>query len=129
MNSAQLRILISEAEIVASPSAMGAAITRDFPDGELVLVGILKGAFIFLADLARAIDRPVKMDLMGISSYGKGKTSSGQVQVTKDLDAPIEGAHVLIVEDTIDTGVTLSYLVGLLKNRKPLSIGIATLLT
>lgn len=121
-------IRISHAEIQARVSELGRQITSDYPDGDLVLIGILKGAFIFVADLARAIDRPVKMDFMGISSYGKGKTSSGEVRVTKDLDASIEGANVIIVEDIVDTGVTLSYLVGLLHNRKPRSIRIAALL-
>ena len=82
----------------------------------------------FVADLTRAIDRPLKLDFIGISSYGKGKTSSGEVKVTKDLDMQIEGANVLIVEDIVDTGVTLSYLVGVLNQRKPRAIRIAALL-
>lgn len=120
--------MISDAEIAKRIHELGAKITEDYKDGDLVLIGILKGAFIFVADLARAIDRPVRMDFMGISSYGKGKTSSGEVKVTKDLDASIEGANVIIVEDIVDTGVTLSYLIGLLHNRKPRSIRIAALL-
>jgi hypoxanthine phosphoribosyltransferase len=128
MNNPQLRVLISETEIKARVAELGAQITRDFKDGDLILVGILKGAFIFVADLARAIDRPVRMDFMGISSYGKSLTSSGEVRVTKDLDTSIEGANIIIVEDIVDTGVTLSYLIGLLHNRKPRSIRIAALL-
>jgi hypoxanthine phosphoribosyltransferase len=128
MNNPQLTVRISDVEIQKRVSALGAQITADYPDGDLILVGILKGAFIFLADLARAIRRPVRLEFMGISSYGKGKTSSGEVKVTKDLDASIEGAHVIIVEDIVDTGVTLNYLVGLLGNRKPKSIRIAALL-
>lgn len=120
--------MISDAEIAKRIHELGAKITADYKDGDLVLIGILKGAFIFVADLARAIDRPVRMDFMGISSYGKGKTTSGEVKVTKDLDASIEGANVIIVEDIVDTGVTLSYLIGQLHNRKPRSIRIAALL-
>ncbi len=128
MNNPQLRVLISDEEIQKRVTEIGAQITKDYKDGNLILIGILKGAFIFVADLARAIDRPVRMDFMGISSYGKGTTSSGEVRVTKDLDASIEGANVIIVEDIVDTGVTLSYLIGLLHNRKPRSIRIAALL-
>ena len=128
MNNPQLRVLISDEEIKQRVAAIGAQITKDYKDGDLILVGILKGAFIFVADLARAINRPVRMDFMGISSYGKGTTSSGEVRVTKDLDTSIEGANIVIVEDIVDTGVTLSYLIGLLHNRKPRSIRIAALL-
>jgi len=120
--------MISDAEIAKRIHELGAKITEDYKEGDLVLVGILKGAFIFVADLARAINRPVRLDFMGISSYGKGKTTSGEVKVTKDLDASIEGANVIIVEDIVDTGVTLSYLIGQLHNRKPRSIRIAALL-
>lgn len=128
MNNPQTRVLISAEEIQKRVAELGARITADYPAGNLILVGILKGAFIFTADLARAIHRPVRMDFMGISSYGKGTTSSGEVRVTKDLDSSIEGADIIIVEDIVDTGVTLSYLIGLLHNRKPRSIRIAALL-
>jgi hypoxanthine phosphoribosyltransferase len=128
MHNPQLTVRISDVEIQKRVAELGARITADYPDGDLILVGILKGAFVFLADLARAIHRPVRLEFMGISSYGKGKTSSGEVKVTKDLDASIEGAHVIIVEDIVDTGVTLNYLIGLLGNRKPASIRIAALL-
>lgn len=107
---------------------MGARIDADYPDGTLLLICILKGACYFLADLSRAIERDVLIDFMGISSYGRGQTSSGEVKITKDLDISIEGADVLIVEDIIDTGVTLHYLTGLLKQRKPKTVRIATLL-
>lgn len=128
MTNPTLRVLISDAEISKRIHEIGVQITADYKEGDLVLIGILKGAFIFVADLARVINRPVRMDFMGISSYGKGKSSSGEVKVTKDLDASIEGANVIIVEDIVDTGVTLSYLIGLLHNRKPRSIRIAALL-
>jgi hypoxanthine phosphoribosyltransferase len=107
---------------------MGQQITHDYPSGPLYLIAILKGAFMFLADLARAIKTPTRIEFIGISSYGKGKTSSGEVKVTKDLDVSIEGHDVLIVEDIVDSGVTLTYLLNVLEQRKPKSIRIATLL-
>lgn len=108
---------------------MGDQIARDYPGTKpIYLVGILKGACIFLSDLARAIPRPVRFDFMGISSYGKGKTSSGEVKVTKDLDITLEGNDILVVEDIVDTGVTLTYLLHLLAQRKPKSLKIAALL-
>jgi len=107
---------------------MGTAIDRDYPEGTLYLICILKGACFFLSDLARAIRRDTFIDFMGISSYGSGKTSSGQVRVTKDLDISVEGADLLIVEDIIDSGVTLNYLTQLLQQRHPRSVRIATLL-
>ena len=107
---------------------MGAQIDADYPEGPIYLIAILKGAFVFLADLARAIKTPTRVEFMGISSYGKGKTSSGEVKLTKDLDVSIEGHHVVIVEDIVDSGVTLSYLTGVIKQRRPKSVKIATLL-
>jgi hypoxanthine phosphoribosyltransferase len=123
-----LRPLLSEAQIQARIREMGARIDADYPDGTLYLICILKGACYFLADLSRAIKRDTFIDFMGISSYGKGKSSSGEVRITKDLDISLEGADVLIVEDIIDSGVTLNYLMGLLRQRKPRSIRIAALL-
>src|ERR1700679_3923552 len=123
-----LRPILSEAQIQARILEMGAQIDADYPDGTLFLICILKGACYFLADLSRAIKRDAFIDFMGISSYGRGKTSSGEVKITKDLDISLEGADVLIVEDIIDSGVTLNYLSGLLKQRKSKSVKIATLL-
>src|SRR5579863_7458712 len=123
-----LRTLISADKIQARIRELGKEIDRDYPDGTLYLICILKGATIFLADLARSIERDAFIDVMGIASYGKGKTSSGEVKVTKDLDISLEGADVLIVEDIIDSGVTLNYLTSLLKTRKPKSVRVATLL-
>ena len=123
-----LRPLLSEDQIQARILEMGAQIDADYPDGTLFLICILKGACYFLADLSRAIERDTFIDFMGISSYGRGQTSSGEVKVTKDLDISLEGADVLIVEDIIDSGVTLNYLTGLLKQRKPKTVRIATLL-
>src|SRR5580765_3469953 len=123
-----LRILLTEAQIQDRIRELGAQIDADYPTGDLHLVCILKGAYVFLADLARAIRRETFVEFMGISSYGKGKTSSGEVKVTKDLDNLIEGANVLIVEDIVDSGVTLTYLMQLLQQRRPRSLRIAALL-
>jgi hypoxanthine phosphoribosyltransferase len=123
-----LRPLLSEQQIQHRIIELGAQIDSDYPSGTLYLVCILKGACFFLADLARAIKRDAFIDFMGISSYGKGKSTSGEVKVTKDLDISIEGADVLIVEDIVDSGVTLNYLTHLLKQRHPKSIRIAALL-
>jgi hypoxanthine phosphoribosyltransferase len=123
------RVLLSSEQIQKRIQELGAAIDRDYPAGEPVyLIGVLKGACIFLADLARATKVPARIEFIGISSYGKGKGSSGQVRLTKDLDVPIEGHHVIVVEDILDTGLTLTYLVQLLKQRHPKSLRIATLL-
>jgi hypoxanthine phosphoribosyltransferase len=124
----KLRVLISSEKIQARIRELGEQISRDYPDGNLHLICILKGACFFLTDLARAMKRDVIVDFMGISTYGKGKTSSGEVKVTKDLDISIEGADVLIVEDVVDSGVTLNYLMHVLEQRKPRSIRIAALL-
>ena len=127
---AKIRVFITEDQLQARIREMAASIDADYPEsqGPLYLIAILKGAFIFLADLSRAIKRPVRIDFMGISSYGKGKTTSGEVKVTKDLDTVIEGADILIVEDICDSGVTLSYLIQLLRQRRPRSVRIAALL-
>lgn len=127
MSKTSLRVLLPAERIRARIQELGREIDRDYPDG-VYLVGILKGACIFLADLARAISRPVRLDFIGISSYGKGTSTSGEVKLTKDLDTSIEGADVLLVEDIVDSGVTLSYLVHVLEQRRPRSLRIAALL-
>src|ERR1043166_8150474 len=123
-----LRVLISAEQIQARIPEPGPEIDRDYPQGPVYLIAILKGACFFLADLARAMKTPARIEFIGISSFGKGKTSSGQVQLTKDLDAPIEGHHVIVVEDILDTGITLNYLTTLIAQRKPKSLRIVTLL-
>lgn len=128
MTDPTLRVLISDEKIRVRIREMGEQISRDYPDGTLHMICILKGACFFLTDLARAMTRDVHVDFMGISTYGKGKTSSGEVKVTKDLDISVEGADILIVEDIVDSGVTLNYLMHLLDQRKPKSIRIAALL-
>jgi len=122
------RVFLTAEQIQSRVREMGQRISTDFPDGPIYLVAILKGAFMFLADLSRAIQTPSRVEFMGISSYGRGKTTSGQVKVTKDLDVSIEGHHVLVVEDIVDSGVTLTYLMNVLKQRRPKSLNIATLL-
>jgi hypoxanthine phosphoribosyltransferase len=124
----RLRVLIPAEQIQARVKELGAQIERDYPNDPVYLIAILKGACFFLADLARAIRRPTRIDFIGISSYGKGKSNSGEVKLTKDLDTSIEGADVLVVEDIVDSGITLTYLIHVLEQRKPRSIRIAALL-
>jgi hypoxanthine phosphoribosyltransferase len=126
--SAELTVLLSSKQIQDRVDELGREISRDYPEGPLYLIGILKGSFVFLADLARAITTPCRVEFMGISSYGRDKKSSGEVKVTKDLDVSIEGRHVLVVEDIIDSGITLTYLLNVLEQRKPKSLGIVAML-
>src|SRR5579863_8765008 len=128
MTDPKLRVLIPAEKISARIHELGEQISKDYPEGTLHMICILKGACFFLTDLARAMKRDVFVDFMGISTYGKGKTSSGEVKVTKDLDISLESADVLIVEDIVDSGVTLNYLMHVLDQRKPRSIRIAALL-
>jgi len=128
MRDPSLRVLIPAEKIQARIREMGEEISRDYPEGNLHLICILKGGCFFLSDLARAMHRDVFIDFMGISSYGKGKSSSGEVKVTKDLDISLENAHVLLVEDIVDSGITLTYLLHVLEQRKPRSLRIAALL-
>ncbi len=128
MTDPNLRVLIPSEKIQARVREMGEQISNDYPAGNLHLICILKGACFFLTDLARAMKRDVFVDFMGISTYGKGKTSSGEVKVTKDLDISLEGADVLVIEDIVDSGVTLNYLLHVLQQRKPRSLQIAALL-
>jgi hypoxanthine phosphoribosyltransferase len=123
-----LRVLIPAEKIQARINEIGAEIARDFPSGPVYMIGILKGACIFLADLARATPVPVRIEFIGISSYGRSKSSSGEVKLTKDLDVSVEGHHVIVVEDNVDSGITLSYLLQVFQQRKPKSLRIATLL-
>jgi hypoxanthine phosphoribosyltransferase len=123
-----LRVLISAEQIQTRIREMGAEIDRDLPQGPIYLIAILKGACFFLADLARSLKTPARIEFIGISSYGKGKTSSGEVKLTKDLDVSIEGYDVIVIEDIVDSGITLSYLMKLLAQRRPKSLRIATLL-
>jgi hypoxanthine phosphoribosyltransferase len=122
-------VLIPQDRIKARIAELGAQIAADYPrDRPLYLVGILKGACIFLSDLARAIPRSVRIEFLGVSSYGKGKTSSGEVKVTKDIDSTLEDCDILIVEDIVDTGITLTYLTHVIQQRRPRTVRIAALL-
>ena len=128
MNKELARILIAEGEIKARIKELGKQITADYEGESVLFVGILKGCIHFYSDLTREINLPLTMDFMAISSYGAGTTSSGEVKMLKDLDKSICGKHVIIVEDIIDSGNTLSYLKRLLSSRQPKSIKICTLL-
>lgn len=123
-----LRTLLSEEEIHAKVREMGKQLSADYQGRNLLLVTVLKGAVVFLADLLREITVPCEIDFMVVSSYGSGIQSSGVVKIVKDLDVPIAGRDILIVEDILDSGLTLAYLKELLESRGPKSIRIATLL-
>ncbi|HEX9761764.1 MAG TPA: hypoxanthine phosphoribosyltransferase [Acidimicrobiia bacterium] len=123
-----IKPLITSDEIEAKLAELGKRITEDYVDKDLLLVGVLRGAFMVMADLARYIDLPCEFDFMAVSSYGASTQTSGVVRILKDLDEEIEGRHVLIVEDIIDSGLTLNYLIKSLRVRKPASLEIATLL-
>lgn len=123
-------VLISASEINDKVKHLGQEISEKYRHltEPLILIGILKGSFLFLADLCRAIDLPVEIEFMGVSSYGEATKSSGVVQITQDLTRPIQGRHVLIVEDIVDTGLTAKYLLNNFQTRKPASIAICALL-
>lgn len=122
------RVLFTEDEIRSRIKEMGACITQDYAGKSIVVISVLRGAAIFMADLVREIKLPVEMDYMAISSYGNGAKSSGVVRILKDLTSSIEGRHVLIAEDILDSGLTLRYLIKNLESRNPASIQVATLL-
>ncbi|HJX53894.1 MAG TPA: hypoxanthine phosphoribosyltransferase [Polyangia bacterium] len=124
----QPRPLISAQDIAARVAGLGEEIAAQLPDGALTAVGILRGAFVFMADLVRAIPRDVRCDFLGVRSYGAATETSGVVQITSDLSLPVAGQHVLLVEDIVDTGLTLRYLLDLLEARGPASIHVCTLL-
>ena len=128
MKNDMLKTLITKEELEATVARLGREITRDYQGKTPMMVAVLKGAFIFMADLVRQVDIPCTLDFMCVSSYGKGMSTSGQVKIIKDLDTTIEGKDVIIVEDILDSGVTLSYLMDLLRARKPASIRLCTLL-
>ncbi len=122
-------ILVQSDELQHRVRELGAEISHDYVDRDLLLVGVLKGAILFLSDLMRVIDVPCEVDFMAVASYGSATESSGVVRILKDLDAPIEGRHVLIVEDIVDSGLTLQYLLRNLKARSPASLEVCALLT
>ena len=121
-------LLLSEEQIQKRVAELGRQITEDYRGKEIVLVGVLKGAIVFFIDLARHIEGDVKMDFISCSSYGSSTVSSGVVRILKDLDRPVEGKHVIVVEDIVDTGTTLSYLLENLQSRKAASVRLCSLL-
>ena len=123
-----LKILVTEEELKQKVAELGAQISRDYEGKNLLLVAVLKGSVVFMADLMRSITIPAKIDFMAVSSYGSDVKTSGVVKIVKDLDINLEGYDVLIVEDILDSGMTLSYITGILKQRGTNSIKIATLL-
>lgn len=120
------RVLISRAEIDQMCRRLGEQITHDYAGKEIILIGVLKGAFIFMSDLARCIGVSCRIDFMSVSSYGSGTRTSGVVRITKDLDTDITGKHIIVVEDIVDTGLTLKHLRELLSTRNPASIALCT---
>lgn len=124
----ELRVLISEDEIRARVKALGEQITRDYQDKDLTAICVLKGSFPFFADLVRAIDLPIECDFLGLSSYGSATRTSGVVKITSDLTKPVGEKNVLVVEDIVDTGLTMNYLLENLWTRRPASVKVCSLL-
>ena len=121
-------IIFDEATLARRVRELGAAVTAAYPEGDLVVLGLLKGSFIFLSDLVRCIERPLQIDFIVASSYGRGTISSGQVDLLYDPETKLEGKHLVLVEDIVDSGTTLRKLIGLLRSRRPTSLGVCALL-
>ena len=128
MNKDIEKVLFSAEALQARVEELGQTITADFKDKNPLLIGVLKGSFVFMADLVRSLDMPCQLEFMGVSSYGNKSVTTGAVKITRDLECDIEGRHVIVVEDILDSGLTLSYLMKYLQNRRPSSIEICTLL-
>ena len=126
--SEKIVTMLTQEQIATRCRELGAQITKDYAGRNLVLVCVLKGSFVFAADLARCIDLPLRVDFLGVRSYGEGTESSGVVQITQDLSRPIEHEDVLIVEDIVDTGLTIAHLMDLLRTRAPASVKVCALL-
>ena len=124
-----MEVLFTEEQIAKRVRELGKEISADYQGKTVHLVCVLKGAYTFLADLARVMEVPVTLDFLAVSSYGKGKTSSGEVQLTKDLDISLAGRDVILVEDIADTGLTLNYLVNMLRSREPATLKVAAFLS
>lgn len=124
----ELKVLFTTEQVQARVAALGAQITRDYAGKEVVVLCVLKGSFVFASDLVRAVDLPVAIDFLGLSSYGARTESSGVVRITSDLSRPVEGKHLLVVEDIVDTGLTMEFLLENLATRKPASVKVCTLL-
>lgn len=128
MNLEQIDIMFTQEQVRAKIEKLGQQIEQDYQGKDLLIVGILKGAFIFMADLVRAIDLPLQLDFMDVCSYGASTVSSGEVRIVKDLDFSIKDKHVLVVEDIVDTGLTLKYIKDILQKRDPQSVKLCCLL-
>jgi hypoxanthine phosphoribosyltransferase len=126
--SETISTMLTAEQIAKRTRELGAEISREYAGRKLVLVCVLKGSFVFTADLARSIEIPLRIEFLGVRSYGEGTTSSGVVQITQDLSRPIEGEDILIVEDIVDTGLTIAHLLDLLRTRKPSSVKVCALL-
>ena len=128
MNSqANLQVLVAKTKIESTVKKLAAAITRDYRDKNPILLGVLKGSFIFLADLVRQLDFPLEIEFVRVSSYGSGQHTSGKVKMVQGLKLDVKGRHVLVVEDIVDTGITLGYLLDYLKKKKPASLRLCAL--
>jgi hypoxanthine phosphoribosyltransferase len=128
MKNPTIRTLIDAETIQRRTRELGARITEDLRDGDVVVIGVLKGSFVFASDLVRAIDLPLSIDFLALRSYGDGTETSGVVQITSDLSRSIEGKDVIVVEDIVDTGLTMTYLLENLETRRPRSVRLASLL-
>jgi hypoxanthine phosphoribosyltransferase len=128
MSQTHVSTMISAEQIAARVQELGAQISQEYADRRLVIVGVLKGSFVFMADLARAISSPLRVEFLGVRSYGEGTSTSGVVQITQDLSKPIEGEDILIVEDIVDTGLTIAHLLELFATRRPASVKVCALL-
>ena len=126
--SERIVTMLPREEIQKRVNELGAQITKDYKDGTLVLICVLKGSFVFAADLMRAIDLPLRVDFLGVRSYGEGTETSGVVQITQDLSRPIEHEDIVLVEDIVDTGLTIAHLMDLLRTRNPRSVKVCSLL-
>ncbi|HEX4512187.1 MAG TPA: hypoxanthine phosphoribosyltransferase [Polyangiaceae bacterium] len=126
--SERIVTMLPREEIQKRVQELGAEITNDYKDGSLVLICVLKGSFVFAADLMRAIDLPLRVDFLGVRSYGEGTETSGVVQITQDLSRPIEHEDIILVEDIVDTGLTIAHLMDLLRTRNPRSVKVCSLL-
>lgn len=124
---AQLRILINREEIARAVDRLACEISRDYQDKEPLVIGILKGSFVFMADLIRRLDLPLELDFVRLCSYGAARASSGRVKVVQGLNTPVRGRDVLVVEDIVDTGITISFLLDYLKKRRPASLKLCAL--
>ncbi len=127
-SESRLHTLLAGAEIEAAVSRLAEEVTRDYQDKRPILIGILKGVFVFMADLVRQLDFPLEVEFVRLSSYGSGRQTSGRVEVVQGLSCPVKERHVLVVEDIVDTGITVAFLIDYLRNEEPASLKLCTLM-